>query len=125
MATIGKVMSAAVLALGFVLLSRCEPTQLRVVPGCPIRQLTGLYCPGCGTLRCLHSLTQGEFGRAWQYNRLTVVLIPVLAVLMLQEGLGVSRRFAVRPRYVYGLLLAIVVFGVLRNAPWFACLTPG
>lgn len=53
------------------------------VPGslglCPLHAVTGLYCPGCGTLRALHDILHGDVVGALGHNALT---IPVLAALL-------------------------------------------
>ncbi len=46
---------------------------------CPLHAVTGLYCPGCGTLRALYDLLHGDMAGALGHNVLTV---PVLAVLV-------------------------------------------
>ncbi|SJZ66860.1 DUF2752 domain-containing protein [Porphyromonas crevioricanis] len=40
---------------------------------CPIRQLTGYPCPGCGTLRALRLLLQGDWFAAVEMNPLAVL----------------------------------------------------
>ena len=45
-------------------------------PSCPLYAVSGLYCPGCGTLRCLHALTHGDLGAALGFNVLTVLAPP-------------------------------------------------
>ncbi len=46
---------------------------------CPFHWLTGLYCPGCGTLRGLHQLFRGSLAGAWRCNPLMVLCLPLLA----------------------------------------------
>lgn len=102
------------------------------LPPCPLRTLTGLYCPGCGSTRALHDLLHGDIAGALAMNPLLVVALPVLLLMALRAGellptwapfeqvLGVARR----PRLWLWLLLG---YGVLRNLPWlpFAWLAPG
>lgn len=56
-------------------------------PRCPVKWLTGLDCPGCGSARALHSLLHGEFRQAWAYNP----WMPVVAVMSLIAFVGTSR----------------------------------
>ena len=56
-----------------------DPGRAGSYPSCPSLALTGLYCPGCGTLRALHLLLHGDFAGAVGMNVLMVVSIPFLA----------------------------------------------
>ncbi len=90
---------------------------------CVLHEVTGLHCPGCGMTRATHAALQGDFPRAFRFNPLGVILLPI-ALLALVPSVW---------RWVYGkpplperrwgrlgTLLAVVViaFGVLRNLPW-------
>ena len=115
------------------LLARIDPNAAdSPLPPCPLRALTGFYCPGCGSTRALFDLLHGDVPGALAMNPLLVVLSPVLLLMALRAGtllpawapfervLAVARR----PRPWLWLLLG---YGVLRNLPWppFAWLAPG
>jgi hypothetical protein len=114
-------------------LSRIDPNQAgSPLPPCPLRALTGIYCPGCGSTRALFDLLHGDVAGALAMNPLLVVLLPLLLLMTLRAGdllptwppfervLAIARR----PRAWLWLLLG---YGVLRNLPWlpFAWLAPG
>jgi len=116
-----------------LLLARIDPDAAgSPLPPCPLRVLTGLYCPGCGSTRCLHALLHGDLALAFTMNPLLVIAAPVLVLMALRAGgllptwapwervLAVARR----PRPWLWLLLG---YAVLRNLPWppFAWLAPG
>ena len=61
---------AAALAYG-VVVHLHDPTQPGNYPTCPFLWLTGWACPGCGTLRASHELTEGNVVGALAYNPLT------------------------------------------------------
>lgn len=115
-----------------VTLSVFDPATSGVFPPCPIRYLTGWYCPGCGSLRALHQLLHGNLRAAWALNPLTVILLPFLVY-----GAASYLRFEIRgkylPRvflpagYIRALCAVIIVFGVARNLPFhpFNLLAPG
>jgi len=117
---------------GVVLLGAFDPAHSGIFPPCPVRYLTGLYCPGCGSLRALHALLHGDLRLAWAMNPLTMMLLPFIGYGLISE---VHRHF--RGRAMPGMMLSagsiralcavIVLFGVVRNLPVhpFDWLAPG
>ena len=89
---------------------------------CPYHSLTGMYCPGCGTMRALHQLLHGHVLAAARFNLLTILVLPFLgypflsSVMMLVRGRALSR---VMLPGVLGWVLAaaVILFWVLRNIP--------
>ncbi|MEJ2068687.1 MAG: DUF2752 domain-containing protein, partial [Deltaproteobacteria bacterium] len=55
------IVAAVVLISGIVILYFFKPGQSPIYPPCPFHLITGLYCPGCGSLRALHALFHGRF----------------------------------------------------------------
>ena len=105
-----------------------DPSEPGSYPVCPLNAVTGLYCPGCGTLRALHQLLHGHLGRSAAFNPLTVLAVPFVAyhfLAWLLPSLG-WRRVAPSGRATWALLAVVVAFGVLRNLPWapFDALAP-
>lgn len=106
-----------------------DPAQNGWYPRCQFHRLTGLNCPGCGSLRALHHLTHGEIGAAFRCNPLLIGLLPLLAfvgVRWLRHGRKAFDTVLLRPVAVWTLLGATVAFGVLRNLPGpaFAWMSP-
>ena len=63
--------ATAVAATGFVLVAHfLDPNQAGNYPTCPWLALTGTFCPGCGTLRATHALSEGHLVEALQRNPL-------------------------------------------------------
>ena len=97
-----------------------NPSKSRLFPPCPLYWLTGLYCPGCGSLRAMHLLLHGNIKGAFGMNPLMVLSLPVLGLLLM------------RPRWAYlrwmpwAAFTLLVVYGVARNIPmWpFTLLAP-
>ena len=99
-----------------------DPNTSDLYPPCPFLTLTGLYCPGCGTLRALHQLALGHPIAALDLNPLMVLLLPFVAYFLVSHAmLAVTgqplRRFFVRPGLIWALLGVVLLFGVLRNIP--------
>ncbi len=91
-------------------------------PPCPTHYLTGLYCPGCGSLRATHHLLQGDILTALRFNGLAVLLLPFVGWMMISESLNVFGgrglpNLAGSRNWVLLLLLGIAIFTILRNLP--------
>lgn len=122
----------AAFAAGVVTLRIFDPATSSVFPPCPLRYLTGWYCPGCGSLRAMHQLLHGNVGAAWAMNPLTVVLLPFLIyglasfALFEIRGEGLPQPF-LRGSWIRALCAAIILFGIARNLPLhpFDLLAPG
>jgi hypothetical protein len=91
-------------------------------PSCPFHSLTGLNCPGCGTLRGLHQLTHGHLITALNHNALMVLALPFLGytfvsyALLALRGHGLPKPF-LKPIYIQSLFWVVMAFWVLRNIP--------
>lgn len=117
---------AAALAAGVVLVLVNPFAAGSILPPCPFHEITGLYCPGCGTTRALHALLHGSFPLALSMNPLAVVAIVLMPVL-LWNGLNPGRMWMSRLSDARIWLVLVVAFAVLRNLPWepFVRLAPG
>jgi hypothetical protein len=107
-----------------VVLHVADPSEATSFPGCPFHAITGLYCPGCGTLRCLHALLHTDLRSALDYNLLTVLFVPMLLVAWLSVGLaGIGGqqhppRAPSIPRWTgWAFGLTFGLFWILRNVP--------
>jgi hypothetical protein len=91
---------------------------------CPFKALTGLHCPGCGTLRGLHELTHGHPVAAFGLNPLMVLSLPFIAFSIIKYivagiiGWPEPKIFIPSP-FIWSLLAVIVLFWVLRNLPFY------
>jgi hypothetical protein len=106
-----------------------DPNQPGHYPTCPFLATTGWYCPGCGALRSLHDLLHGDLAGALARNPMTLVAVPYLLLAWVTWVLRSTGRPAPRstslPTWTIWLLLgAVVAFGVLRNLPGWAWLSP-
>ncbi len=113
---------AALAGVGLALLFRFDPGQYGFYPRCMFHSLTGLNCPGCGGLRAAHQLLHGHLKAAFALNPLLIVVAPALAWWGLaQAGRAVLGRELAHPfkhrAWVWAVLAAVVVFGIVRNLP--------
>lgn len=51
-------------------------------PVCFFYKFTGLYCPGCGTLRAIEALAAIDFYGAFMYNPFLFIAVIPLAIYM-------------------------------------------
>ncbi|MBE7169899.1 MAG: DUF2752 domain-containing protein [Williamsia sp.] len=94
-------------------------------PACPFHQLTGLFCPGCGSQRATSSLLHGRLFQAADYNLLFVLSLPLVlyAAFVFSWNSFSSRK--IEQKVFHSVLftklffVAVVLFGILRNLPFF------
>jgi len=97
---------------------------------CPLFATTGIYCPGCGGLRAVNDLTNGDLVGAAHSNLLFVLALPLIAWGLLGWVRGAwtgDQRvpgWLGRSGFYVGLVLLMGVFMVVRNVPGLDFLTP-
>jgi len=109
-----------------------DPRQEGSFGTCPWLLVTGTHCPGCGTLRTLNRLVNGDVVGAASYNLLTLLAAPVMAYAWLRWALPphITSRWPVLghlpARAIWGLTALIAIFWLTRNLPWepFSQLAP-
>lgn len=120
----GPLASAAgsLAALGY--LAAVNPNEPGHYPLCPTQALFSVDCPGCGIMRGTHDLITGDVPRALDHNVLLVALVPLAVVLwarwLVRAWRGVTpavstSQFRRRNLVMISALIAILVFGVIRN----------
>ncbi|GIH68284.1 DUF2752 domain-containing protein [Sphaerimonospora thailandensis] len=120
---------AAVTTAAFVYVASVDPNQPGHYPTCPFLFLTGLFCPGCGTLRAMHALGHADVIAAIGLNPLAVATAPFLAfwwarwTLRSWQGRP-ARTSLAHPAYLWAFLAAVIVFWVVRNLPFGRFLAP-
>lgn len=100
-------------------------------PACLFHSLTGMYCPGCGSLRATYQLLHGDLAAALGLNVLLVAVLPFLCYMpaswlrMMLTGRGFP-ELAPPTGITWSLLGVIIAFWVARNVPVhpFAWLAP-
>ena len=102
-----------------------------IYPPSQSRLLTGLYCPGCGTLRGLHQLLHGSLSGAFGFNPLMVLSLPFMAIAYVRYALPAvtGRRLKpifIHPNIIWWILRIVLAYWVLRNIshPLFAWMAP-
>ena len=94
-------------------------------PNCIFHELTGLFCPGCGSQRATSALLHGNVIKAADLNILFIVSIPLIlysAFVFTWNGFNkrkISQRIFYSPVFVKAFLLVVIIFGILRNLPFY------
>lgn len=123
--TTERVLSAAgVLSfgVGIFAVAYFNPVTAGFFPQCPLYQMTGFACPGCGLTRGFHALFHGDIISAIDYNALipfyTFIFVYLLVsmILVAVRGHGLSWKIF-KPKMMYGFMILIFAFGLVRNLP--------
>jgi hypothetical protein len=116
---------ALLVAAGTVALHLRDPHDSGSWGYCPYKLLTGMDCPGCGSLRAVNDLTDGHLVAAASSNLLFVAMVPVAVAMWVgwarrsRSGLPAPRRSARATQVTWAAAVVVtVVFTVLRNTPW-------
>jgi hypothetical protein len=87
---------------------------------CPFHKLTGLHCPGCGSLRAIHHLLHGHVVTALRLNALMVLLLPFLGYNFVTYMMGNIRGRPLPPLVVPAIAIwvflgVVLLFWGIRN----------
>ena len=99
-----------------------DPTQNAFYPRCALYAMTGLECPGCGSLRAMHALLHGHFLMALRDNALLVLSLPLVAwggvTAWRRQSVGEGGAIIAIPgAWVKWLAAIAIVFTIARNIP--------
>ena len=93
---------------------------------CPIKEITNLYCPGCGITRMLLSLLKLDFIKAFSYNPLVFISLPIGLYLyidyLIKKDKSLYKKIPEKIWYI--VIIIFIVYGILRNTPAFDFLAP-
>ena len=88
---------------------------------CPIRALTGRWCPGCGLTRATHHLVRGNVAQALSFNLFVPIILAALVTmwivwLRVATGRGVPAWvMALRVRTYVAAGAVLTIFTIARN----------
>ncbi|MGH8104829.1 MAG: DUF2752 domain-containing protein [Arenimonas sp.] len=114
---------AVLVLLGIYLLRTYDPNVAgNPFLACMFHKLTGLYCPGCGLTRAMHALVHFDLLRAIRMNAFFMLSSPIIALLIwrLFRPLPKVLEAIVKPlANPWPWVVAVPLFAVLRNLPWY------
>jgi hypothetical protein len=97
------------------------PLYQQYFPKCLFHEVTGLYCPGCGSQRAFVALLNEDIVTALHDNALATLLLPFLLYVAAMFFLNTFREKRIytkvfnsflSPRFI---LILVIVFFILRN----------
>jgi Protein of unknown function (DUF2752) len=107
--------------VGAAVLFFFNPSESSFYPVCLFHSMTGLQCPGCGSLRAMHQLLHGHLAPAFRLNALLTVSLPLAGWFGLRwlrvRTTTAPAPIIIRPLWLWCGFGVLVVFGVLRNLP--------
>jgi len=111
---------AALCFVAAVVLFFLDPSHVPIYPTCAFHRVTGLNCPGCGTLRAMHQLLHGHILTALHFNAFVVLSLPLfawVAVRFIRHEMKGEPRTVVRPLWMWCYLGLWLAFGIVRELP--------
>src|SRR5215216_5598968 len=70
-----RLVTGTMLGCAAIMVRIVPPGYGSIYPPCPFKWATGWDCAGCGALRALHAVTDGDLGLAWSLNPLFVLFL--------------------------------------------------
>ncbi len=123
--TAGPLVLAGIVGAATIALHLRDPHDSGSWGYCPWKLLTGLDCPGCGALRAVNDLTNGDLAGAASSNLLFVAAIPVALALWLawfrrswDDTRPTPRSGRTTTAIWAAAMIVMVAFTVLRNTAW-------
>ena len=124
--TTGPLATAGVALGGLALVYSVNPNTTHI-PLCPLHAMTGLNCPLCGATRATYALLHGQLVTALHDNAFYLAAIPLLLFAWFRWYAG-AREGVPRSGLSRSVLVTVIVvglvFGVVRNLPLGAWLSP-
>ena len=100
--------------------------KLNIYINCPIKEITGLYCPGCGITRMLQAILQLNFYQAFRHNPLLFISLPFF-IFFTVEGIITKKDplyNKIPNKILITIIIIFIIYGILRNLPLFDFLAP-
>ncbi|PHQ55327.1 MAG: hypothetical protein COC16_05420 [Lutibacter sp.] len=127
-----KYIGLSVLGMALVLLYFfVNPSELDILPKCPLYVTTGIYCPGCGSQRATHHLLHFNFEEVLQQNVLYFFGLLFIGYYLTITSLNFFLKkniynYVYHPKTPLIILIVILLFWIARNLPFypFNCLAP-
>lgn len=127
---IKKVIFLTILAFGFLLGYYFLNYKYNFSIPCLFHKITNFYCPGCGITRMIFSLLKGHIYEAFRCNPFVFILFPFLIFYVIYNiylYIFDKKESLINkvPKITwYILLILLIIYGIIRNIPYFSFLRP-
>lgn len=114
----------SVVAVLLFLVATHDPEHSSLFPPCVFYEISGWFCPGCGSTRMLHQMLNGNIGSAFGLNPATFMLLPAVSYDLARRWTRLCFRVALPgttiPSWaIRGFLWTYLAFWFLRNVPYY------
>ena len=101
-----------------------DPSKSGYFLKCPLKSITGYECAGCGVQRALHELLHFRFLRAFHYNPLFVLSIPIgilvgVFLCFSKEKNSWLKRLFFNKSFLFAVLAIVLLYSLLRNTAYY------
>lgn len=103
----------AVAGLIFVYKNFDPSINTNFFPKCPVKQLTGYECSGCGSQRAIHQMLNLNIRDAFFLNPLLIISIPYLLLGFVLENVSLSEKLLRIRKALYGPIAIWIVLGIV------------
>ncbi|MBN1971699.1 MAG: DUF2752 domain-containing protein [Candidatus Delongbacteria bacterium] len=92
-----------------------DPIRDSIFPPCMFHQLTGFYCPGCGTQRALHSILHGKILSGVILNPLPVLLLFLIILFYIKNRYNMYNKSFLTGMQSKIIVIVVMLYTVIRN----------
>ncbi len=98
-----------------------DPSTSGWFPKCPLKELTGYECAGCGVQRSFHSILHLRFIEAFKYNALfvlSILYVLLLIILKYSESFRnkkILQNIFFSKKSLFFLIIIVFLFSLLKN----------
>jgi hypothetical protein len=102
-----------------------DPSKNSYFLKCPLKEITGYECAGCGVQRAFHEVLHFRFSKAFYYNPLFVIAIPFLLLLFILKLTKAHNKascfysFLKSKCFFLLILIIVLLFSLFRNTDYY------
>jgi len=118
---IGQIAVLAIFLALIIIYYLYDPSISGWFPQCPLKELTGYECAGCGVQRSFHSILHLRFIEAFKYNALfvlSILYVLLLIILKYSESLRSNKMLQnifFSKKSLFFLIIIVFLFSLLKN----------